>query len=341
MLEKPDIPDETLIASVLAAYRLPILAATFLPLGADPGTAVYRLSAADRTDWFLKLRRGAFDEVSVILPKYLAGQGVPHLLPPLDTASGQPWTRLGEFTLILYPFVEGWDGYALGLSDSQWVELGAALRRIHAAALPAEISARIPRESWSPEGRRAARRFLDFDAPDLPGDPLASRLAAFLKGRRAEVLTLVGQAERLAHTLQARASEPVVCHSDLHAGNLLIAAGGTFFIVDWDSPILAPKERDLMYAGGGQFGTWRSPQEEEALFYQGYGRTEVDAEALAYYRCERIVQDLAVECEQIFQQKGIQADREQAFEYLTANFLPGGTLETARRPGPSTHSILE
>jgi spectinomycin phosphotransferase len=333
MLEKPDLPDETLIACVQAAYRLPILAATFLPLGADPGTAVYRLSAADGTAWFLKLRRDPFDEVSVTLPKFLAGQGIPHLLPALDAASGQPWTRLGEFTLILYPFVEGRDGYAAGLTGSQWVALGVALRRIQSAVLPAELAARIPRESWSPEGRRAVRRFLDFEAGDPPGDPLASRLAAFLKGRRAEVLALVWHTGRLARLLQARSPGPVVCHSDLHAGNLLIASDESFYIVDWDSPILAPKERDLMYAGGGQFGTWRSPQEEEALFYRGYGRTEVDGAALAYYRCERIVQDLAVECEQIFLQKGIRADREQAFEYLTANFIHGGVLAIALQTG--------
>ena len=67
-----------------------------------------------------------------------------------------------------------------------------------------------------------------------------------------------------------------MCHADLHAGNILIDANGAFYLVDWDTLILAPKERDLMYAGGGQFGEARTPQQEEALFYQGYGQTQID-----------------------------------------------------------------
>jgi thiamine kinase-like enzyme len=41
-----------------------------------------------------------------------------------------------------------------------------------------------------------------------------------------------------------------LCHSDIHAANLLIS-NGDFFIVDWDTLIMAPKERELMFIGAG------------------------------------------------------------------------------------------
>jgi spectinomycin phosphotransferase len=81
--------------------------------------------------------------------------------------------------------------------------------------------------------------------------------------------------------------EYVLCHSDIHAGNILMEATGALYIVDWDNPILAPKERDLMSIGGGQFGNVHTAQ-EEALFYRGYGQTQIDPVALAYYRYERL-----------------------------------------------------
>ena len=86
-----------------------------------------------------------------------------------------------------------------------------------------------------------------------------------------------------------------------------------------------------MFIGGAQEFTGHTAQEEEALFYEGYGQTQIDPIALAYYRYERIVQDLAVFCEQILSTDKGGKDREQSFQYLTSNFLPDGTIEIAYR----------
>jgi spectinomycin phosphotransferase len=84
-----------------------------------------------------------------------------------------------------------------------------------------------------------------------------------------------------------------------------------------------------MFVGGGQMGNGRTPSEEETLFYQGYGQTQINPTALAYYRYERIIQDIALYCEQIFLTHEGSPDREQALHYLTSNFLPNGVLEIA------------
>ena len=101
--------------------------------------------------------------------------------------------------------------------------------------------------------------------------------------------------------------------------------------MDWDTLILAPKERDLMFIGGAIGNSGYSPQEEENLFFQGYGRTDIDQTAMAYFRYERIVEDIAVECEQILSANDGGEDRRQALEYLESNYLPGGTIERAYR----------
>jgi spectinomycin phosphotransferase len=54
---------------------------------------------------------------------------------------------------------------------------------------------------------------------------------------------------------------------------------------------------------------------------------------LAYYRYERIIQDIAVECEQIFMTVEDGQDREQALRYLKSNFLPNNTIEIAHQSG--------
>jgi spectinomycin phosphotransferase len=233
--------------------------------------------------------------------------------------------------VILYPYVEGRNGYEVNLSERHWVDFGAALKAIHAAVVPPALTRRIRRETYAPRWRETVKTFLERIERDPFADPVAQKLAAFLQANRAEVLDLVRRAERLAQALQARSPECIVCHSDIHAGNILIETEDAFYIIDWDDPILAPKERDLMFIGGGLLGQWRTPQEEETLFYRGYGQTQIDPIALAYYRFERIVEDIAVYCQQIFLTDEGGEDRAQSLHYLKSNFLPNSTIELARQ----------
>lgn len=326
MLTKPDLPDEEIIACLQTEYEIRAAQVFFLPLGADRNTAVYRVVADDEAQHFLKLRRGIFDETSVTLPKYLSNLGIEPIIAPVATRTGQLWASMDVFKVILYPFVAGQDGFDLDLSDRQWVDLGTALKSIHSAALPPTLARRIRQETYSPHWRKTLKTFLARIEDDAFEDSLSERLAAFLRIKRAEIFDLVGRAERVAVTLQAQSPDFVLCHSDIHAGNILIDASGALFIVDWDEPILAPKERDLMFIGDVWYRT-----AEEALFYQGYGRTQIDPVALAYYRYERIVEDTAIFCERIFLSAEGSEDREQCFRFLSGAFLPNHVIDIAYR----------
>lgn len=329
MLEKPDLQLDSLIAVLHKAFALHIVRLDFLPLGADQNTAVYRAVAEDGAPYFVKLRRGAFDETSVLLPRFLRDQGIAQVIPPLPASDGRLWTTLHAFTVTVAPFVEGRNGYQVDLSDRQWRELGSALRRIHALNLPPWLVGGIRREAFSPRWREALRLTLaHLDTVDC-ADDITAQLTAFLQANHDQTLALVQQAECLALAVQARLPELVLCHGDIHAGNVLVEAAGALYIVDWDDPVLAPKERDLMSVGGGLFGQWRSPEAEETPFYQGYGPTEINPAALAYYRFERIVEDIAVFWHQILDLKASSEIRRQALVYLQSNFLPGNTIELA------------
>lgn len=341
MLEKPDLQDQKIIACLQDDYGLLVDQVAFLPLGADLNTVAYRIVAENKMPYFVKLRRGVFDETSVALPKFLNDQGIVQIIDPLATKTGQLWANLDAFHLILYPFVEGHNGYEVDLSERHWSDFGTALKSIHTAVVPPALIRRIQRETYSPRWREIVKTFLARVETDSFDDPVAVKLARFLKDRCDEILDLVGRAEQLAQTLQDRSPEYVLCHSDIHAGNILIDVNDALYIVDWDNPILAPKERDLMFIGGGQGFTGHTAQEEETLFYRGYGQTQIDPIALAYYRYERIIQDIAIYCEQIFLTNDGGEDREQSLRYLTSNFLSNGTIEIAYQSDQTQRSHLK
>lgn len=330
MLEKPDLQDQIIISRLQDEYGLHVHQLTFLPLGADVNTAVFRAVTDEETAYFLKLRKGNFAEFSVAIPQCLKAQGVPAIIAPLETRSRQLWASLDAFKMILYPFIEGQNGYEVALSDRQWLDFGAALKAIHTAHVPPELSRHIPRETFSPQGRELVKAFqaqveeTDFD------DPIAAELAAFMQARRSEISRLVRRAEELVLALKARTPELVLCHSDIHAGNLLLGANEALHIVDWDNPILAPKERDLALVGG--CSVWNGAR-EEALFYRGYcfgsSLSVIDRMALAYYRYERIIQDIAEFCKQLLLTTEGGQDREQSLIYFTGSFLPNHDVEIA------------
>lgn len=229
---------------------------------------------------------------------------------------------------ILYPFIAGRDGFEVALSDDQWIDFGETLKGIHTAILPPALQARIPSETFSPHWREMVRSFQAQVEHTTYADSVATNMAAFMQAHRDEIRLLVERAGQLASILQSHPLEPVLCHSDIHAGNLLLATDADLYIVDWDNPILAPKERDLMFIGGGVGGIWNKAR-EQALFNQGYGSSDINLTALTYYRYERIIQDIAAYCRQILLTGAGGADREQGLRYFISQFLPNNVLEIA------------
>ena len=331
MLEKPDLEDQLIIDCLQEEYGLRVAEIAFLPLGADLNTAVYRAVGGDRTAYFVKLRSGEFNEAAVTVPKYLSQLGIQEIIPPLTTVSGRLWARLEAFHLILYPFVEGLNGFERSLTRQQWIEFGSALKKFHCAYIPGAITGKVPAETFPAHYREAVKLVLARIEVETFTEPVAAKMAAFVKTKSAEIYDLVKRTEDYARILRDQRSPFILCHGDIHAWNLLIPVNDTFYMVDWDTLIFAPKERDLMFIGAGLGGNGFPPQEEEALFYQGYGQIQVDPIALAYYRFERIIEDTAIFCEQVLFADGGGEDRQQALVYLQSNFLPGHSLDLAYR----------
>lgn len=336
MLTKPPIADAAINTHLRDAYAIDAADLAFLPIGADADSAVYRATEQGGSAYFVKLRRGPFDDLPVRVPWFLRQRGVEQVIPPIPTRSGDLWTRLDPYTLAVFPFVAGIDGYEAILLDAQWSDLGRALRAIHTLDLPADLAGRIGRETYPDTWRERVRGFLALAEGQPFADPVSADLAALLRRERPVIDTLVRRADALAAILAGRALPFALCHADIHAGNVLIDAGGTLHIVDWDTVTLAPKERDLMFPGGGLFGGWRRPHEEIALFYAGYGAAQIDRDALAYYRCERVVQDIAEFCDQILHAEPDSPDRAHSLRLLSSQFHPGAVVEIALDTAPAS-----
>ncbi|MBL8155316.1 MAG: phosphotransferase [Anaerolineae bacterium] len=328
MLEKPDLADEILIACLNEGYGLAAARIEFLPLGNDSDAAAYCVTAEDSRRCFLKLRRDGLSEAALQVAYHLRVQGMGWVVAPVPARTGTLWTPLGTDVLILYPYIDGQPASRIGLNERQWVEYGAVVHQLHEAVLPPEVGAAIPQETFglNPRWNQIVRQ-LHADIPSQSyTDPIERELAAFWEERHAFITEVIDRAESVGEPLRREPPALVLCHADIHKANLLVTPGGDLAVVDWDQPIFAPKERDLMFIVGG----YEVGPREENLFFRGYGPAEIDLRALAYYRYEWVIQEMGDNAERVFFRDDLgEQDRQAALDGFRALFNSGDIIDAA------------
>jgi len=338
------ISNQRIIESLHNDYGINIVTLTRIPLGADMLASVYKAQSHDQVSYFIKLKHNHHRDIGVTIQQLLHDTGIKEVMSPIKTKHGQPIQQIDEFTLIVYPFIEGKDGFSLQLTDAQWIMFGKALKRIHQFNVPLTIKNQINYESYSPQWRESVQALyahIDATSTDETStdgsstngpsttNTIALKTLIFLQEHKLTIQRLINRAEQLYQEIKKTSPELVLCHSDIHAGNVLMQENGAIYIVDWDAPIMAPKERDLMFINGGVGNVWNNAHEEK-LFYKGYGKTNINMTILAYYRHERIVEDIA------FYSKNLcmtvardDIKRQQMYQHFIDIFKPQGVVDIA------------
>jgi spectinomycin phosphotransferase len=335
MIDKQFLSDQRIIDCLNTCYDIKVATFTLLPLGADMNASAYKAKTYDQLSYFIKLKRGHHRDISAIIITLLQDAGIKHIIPPIKTNHGQFIQHIDDFTLIVFPFIEGQDGFSRDLTNDQWVVLGKAMRQIHEINIPPLVQRMIKQEVYSPKWRETVRSLYTHMESASSIDEISLKLMTFMKNHAVMIHRLVDRAEQLAHKIQDQSPEFVLCHSDIHGGNVLIVGNDIIYIVDWDDPIMAPKERDLMFIGGGVANVWNRPHEEE-FFYKGYGKTEINSEILAYYRYERIVEDIALYGQQLLLTSAGGQNRVESYKHFIAQFEPQGVVDIACRTDERT-----
>jgi len=329
MLEPPDLKNETILATLSAQFGIAATKLEFIPRGEDSQAWVYRAETADGSAYLVKVRQGQLNEAALAIPRYLQEQGLQHVAAPVATQTGTLWAAADKFALTVYPFISGRSGHEAGMPEAQWVEYGAAVRRIHETTLPSALQDVARSETYI---SRASQLIMDLDAHigmRSFTNPLEQALVSVWRTRRRQIHGLADRAGALGLRLRKKPLPLVLCHADIHTENVLLDAAGRLWIVDWDEAMLAPKERDLMFVVGGIGSEWVTPQQTQ-WFFRGYGRAVADPLALAYYRYGWAAQDVAAYAERVLLRPELGAEsKHSALGLFMSQFSPGGMIEIA------------
>ncbi|MBA3823078.1 MAG: aminoglycoside phosphotransferase family protein [Ktedonobacterales bacterium] len=323
MREKPTIAEDALRDCLANQWGLTDVQLDFLPLGLDTRAGVYRVTTATQT-YLLKVKAGALYAPTCVVPHYLHQQGIAAVVAPVPTRADALWTEVAGWAVILYPFIVGVSDWDPGLTPDQWWAMGAALRQIHQTPIPVGGFATMRREAFEPARYRDHLQEL---MPQLSaaedGDPLADMVRTSWRLHHATIQAALVTMAALAQRLREQATPYVICHADLHPGNIIRGSADSMHVIDWDDVMLAPQERDFLFTGEPAADT---------PFMQGYGTVAVDWAALTYYRWERVLQDL-IECAQcVFVRAdvtmGVKAEQAQLFSDI---LMGGGEVASAQQ----------
>jgi len=332
MLKKP-IQEQQIIELFKAHYGIDIQVMQFISGGADTNALVYKADAKSKS-YFIKIKYGLHDEINLSIIRLLHDAGIKEIIFPVHTLEGKLFKQLDQFKIIAYPFIDAPNGFTQDLTEKQWNQLGKALRKIHETSIPDSIQQQLRKETYPTKWREIVRSFYNKIKSETSDDKITADFKSFFKNNIHLIHQLVNSTEELSKKLRPDLNKYVLCHSDIHAGNVLVASDDSIYIIDWDEPMLAPKERDLMFIGGGVGNVWNKSK-EIPYFYEGYGDTNIDKTILSYYRHARIVEDIALFGQDLSSHDHSDQSRLAMLKHFKAMFDPNGVVEIAFATNPT------
>jgi hypothetical protein len=239
--------------------------------------------------------------------------GLDFVVAPIPAADGRIVARLAaRYSLVVHPYVAhchaGRDGEFTTSADRLAVLDQLIMLHGARAESPVADDFVVPRvaELTAAMGQTGA----PWRAG--PYGPLARDLLA---AHAADLTRLLAAYDRLAAQVARRTARLVITHGEPHSANVLETPGG-FVMVDWESVLLAPPERDL----------WALAETDASVpaAYAAATGVGIDSDALALYRMWYDLAEIAAYVSLFRERHGETADTAEAWRNLRHFLRPAG-----------------
>jgi spectinomycin phosphotransferase len=285
-----DLDDSTIVRCLHVAHRFDIesLAHSAVGFGSHHWLATGRggeMLFVTLDDLHAK-RRDADDTTDAVFLRLAAAFAAVHdlqndaqlefVVGPIAAPDGTTLQRLTDrYSLVVHPVLTGTSAGEDGRYDSADGPRAvlALLVELHGATAVAALYARTD-DFVVPCRDALGRALAELERPWRTGpyaEPARELLAAHADG----VLRLVDHYDHLVEAVAPTLARGVITHGEPHASNVMLTASGPR-LVDWDTALVAPPERDL----------WMLAGEDDSVLpaYTAATGVEIDDRALDLYR---------------------------------------------------------
>ncbi len=267
--------DVLIRALLLKHWCLEVPNIHFIPIGDSAYS--YHVEVLPSSSYYLKVvdlrsatgqRTAAHMEFSLPLQHLVAQLHLSQVNAPLPqpTITG-PFHVIDEsFLFALYTFIHGEtlaDAYPM--SSELVGQIGQALATLHTIQLPKALEQQASQDDLTaPFDAALLADLAALETISSHDAPFLQQLREITWPRREQIRAFLARGQEYAQKAQQTHVASVVCHGDAWGGNMILSPSGQLTLLDWESAVIAPPERDVfIYMGylGPDF----------AAFDAGYG----------------------------------------------------------------------
>jgi spectinomycin phosphotransferase/16S rRNA (guanine(1405)-N(7))-methyltransferase len=324
MLTRPPRLSDGLVAEALRmGWDLAPVAVEYRPLGF--GSHHWEVTASGGARWFVTVddlgarlrtaadtRDAAYQRLAQALrtARALSEAGASFVVAPVRAPGGDVLARIGgEYALAVYPHLAGQAGsWGDTLAEADRQATVALLTQVHAA--PRAVCDGAGRDDFLLTGADGLRGALGDLTRTWDSGPYAEPARRLLGRYARDLQAMLGRRDHLADQARARPERLVLTHGEPHPGNL-IRAGHRWMLIDWDTVLVAPPERDLwlLDSGGGSIGP----------AYRELTGREVLPSALDLYRRTWALTDIALGVARFYGEHGDTRDDRMDWQILSTS----------------------
>jgi Phosphotransferase enzyme family len=181
---------------------------------------------------------------SLAAARDLRDHGRAFVVAPVPARDGEPLVRANDrFGVALYPFVDGqsfgWGGFSTPAHRRGMLDLIIATHTAPSAAARHALA-----DDFAVPHRDELEAAIDPAADVADCGPYARPAALLLAENAVPIQRLLARYDELAGQSRSRPSARVLTHGEPHPGNTMLTSGG-WLLIDWDTALVAPPERDL------------------------------------------------------------------------------------------------
>ncbi len=241
MVTEPKIDKEALKEFLTQEYSLEITDMNFIPRGECSWG--YKLITKDQ-QYFLKIyaTKDVPEEAFHLTYDLFEKCGVAHIVHPLKTNNGRVRSMFQDNSVAVFNYIEGIVSDETDLNEQQFEQLGILMARIHQSVkFLGPLQKKDEFELWDQDYVRVMKSL------DNSEDIYVQQMIEVLIKNRSRIEKEYAELKEIQKIVKQQDIEFVNCHGDPTPSNIMLTPTGEVYLIDWDDPVSAPKEKDLVF----------------------------------------------------------------------------------------------